>query len=173
MTTAPNDTASVSAATLVALRALTEQPSQSLTDLLHAADQQAELLQNLLPSAPGHILEHLTHLIPTIRIDYVDTIPVPGIAFWGNDTWHIHIRTNDPIDVQTFTGLHELKHIIDHPLRRQWPELLRDSDWEGVADHFAAGVLAGESTHTTTQHHGPTGRQHVSLRSTTRQGGSL
>jgi hypothetical protein len=177
MTTAPNNTASISAVTLTALRTLTEQPPQSLTDLLHAADQQAKLLHNLLhnllPSTPGHILERLTRLIPTIQIDYVDTMPVPGIAFWGNGTWHIHIRADNPIDVQLFAGLHELKHIIDHPLRRQRPELLSDSAWEGVADHFATEVLAGESTHTTTQHHDPTGRQHVSLRSTTRKGGSL
>ncbi len=171
MTTATND--ATPAGLLATLRALAGQPSRSLPNLLHAADQQAELLRKLLPSSPGHILEHLTCLIPSILVDYVDTLPVPGISFWGNDSWKIHIRAGDRLDAQTFTGLHELKHIIDHPLRRQQLYLLSHSDWEGLADYFAARVLAQETARPTTKNHDLTGRQHIPPHSTTGTGGSL
>jgi hypothetical protein len=170
MTTAPNDT--TPAGLLATLRALAVQPSPSLPDLLHAADQQAELLRTLLPSSPEHTLKHLTHLIPSILVNYVNTLPVPGTAFWGNRTWHIHIRTSDPINVQAFTGLHELKHIIDHPLRHQCPAPLNNNDWEALADHFAARMLTQEIARTTTTNHNPTGRKHIPPPSTTETGGS-
>lgn len=145
MTTATNDAALVSdAGTLAALRALAVEPSPPFAHLLHAADQQAALLRNLLPSSTGHVLEHLTVLFPSIVIEYVDTMPVAGISFWGKGHWWIHIRARDPIDVQQVTALHELKHIIDHPLRRQQPDSLSDGDWERLADCFAAGVLVGD-----------------------------
>lgn len=142
MTARTNNTTSVSTGTLAVLRALAIEPSQPLIHLLHAAGDQAELLRRLLPTSPVLILEYLPVLFPSIVIEYVDTMPVPGISFWGNNRWHIHIRTSDPVDVRQLTALHELKHIIDHPLRRQQPDPLTDGDWEALADCFAAGVLA-------------------------------
>jgi Zn-dependent peptidase ImmA (M78 family) len=53
---------------------------------------------------------------------------------------HIHIRASDPVDNQAFTVLHELKHIIDHPLRRRATEF-SSVDWEALANHFAMRVL--------------------------------
>ncbi len=75
-------------------------------------------------------------------VDYLDTLPAQGISFWTTGQWRIHVRTNDPADVQAFTVLHELKHIIDHPLRRGTTGSLGNLDWEAVADHFAARVLS-------------------------------
>lgn len=144
MTTETDDAPSVSTGTLAALRALAGPSPHSFTDLLHAAAKQAELLRNLLPSAQDNILEHLAALIPSVLIEYIDTMPVPGISFWGSNHWHVHIRTSDSVDVQSFTGLHELKHIIDHSLRHQESGLLGDGDWEKLADHFAARVLRRE-----------------------------
>lgn len=171
MTTETDDAPSVSMETLVALRALTGPPPYSLTDLLHAAAKQAELLRRLLPSARGNILEHLTALIPSVLVKYIDTMPVPGISFWGSNHWHLHIRATDPGDVQVFTGLHELKHVIDHPLRQQEPILLGDGDWEKLADHFAARVLAGGPNYIA-GNHDLASKQQVPPQSTTKTGGA-
>jgi hypothetical protein len=126
---------------LTALRALAGEPSESLTGMLGAADRQAQLLRNLLPVLGDQIPTHLTELIPIILIDYIDSIPSAGISFWARGQWNIHVRASDSVDCQTFTVLHELKHIIDHPIRRQQPDLIRDVDWEMLADHFASRVL--------------------------------
>jgi hypothetical protein len=130
---------------LADLRALAPQPSASVAEAFGAAERQAQLLRELLPRYPGNqIAGHLTELIPTIRVVYVDDIPVAGISFWGHGQWHIHVRASDPVDVQTLTVLHELKHIIDHPLRRNKPDLFSDDSWEVLAYHFAVFVLAYE-----------------------------
>ncbi|MCA1605050.1 MAG: ImmA/IrrE family metallo-endopeptidase [Acidobacteria bacterium] len=136
------------ARTLFALRSLAVEPSQPLAHLRHSADKQAALLRNMLMIPATEILTHLSDLIPSILIDYVDDMPVPGTAFWGNGHWHIHIRASDPPDVQTFTAVHELKHIIDHPLRRQ-SNSLSTAAWEALADYFAGQVIAPEPSRVT------------------------
>ena len=128
---------------LAALRALAVDPSQPTADQLQAVDRQAQLLRDLLPEAIDQLPSSLTDLMPSILVEHIDDIPVAGIAFWGNDHWHIHIRAGDPANAQAFTMLHELKHIIDHPLRRR-PNALRASDWEAIADRFAVQVLVRE-----------------------------
>lgn len=144
MTITTSDTIPTSKVTiLTALRTLAAEPPHSFTAMRHAADRQARLVGSLLPTPLTGIPAHLPALLPSIRVDYLD-IPVPGTAFWGNGHWHIHIRTNDPITVQVFTVLHELKHIIDHPLRQQ-PNVLSNTEWEAIADHFAHQVLAQDA----------------------------
>jgi hypothetical protein len=127
------------AKTLTALRSLAATPVDSMADALAATERQARLLRDLLPG-DADIAEHLTGLIPRIRIDYVDNIPVAGISFWGQQQWNIHVRKGDPVEVQEFTILHELKHILDHPLRREHPNLVSDADWETLANHFASCI---------------------------------
>lgn len=131
------------AGTLAALRALAVEPFHSATDMRRATDHQARLLGNLLPAPVTAIPAHLAALIPSVRVDYIDTMPVPGTALWSSGHWHIHIRASDPEDAQVFTVLHGLKHIIDHPLRRQL-NALHASEWEALADYFARQVLARE-----------------------------
>lgn len=133
-----------SVGTLADLRAVAVEPSQSTTSMFDAADCQAWLLWRLLPIPATRIPARLSELIPSVLIEYIDNLPVPGTAFWGNGHWQIHVRAGDPVDVQAFTVLHELKHIIDHPLRGQ-PNSLGNADWEVLADYFAGQVLAQEA----------------------------
>lgn len=133
-----------SAGPLAALRALALTPSEPLTGMLHNAECQAQLLRHLLPIPANLNPHHLTGLIPSICVTYVDDMPSAGISFWGRQRWNIHVRASDPIDFQTFTVLHELKHIIDHPLRREQPDLFSELEWELLADRFAGEVLADE-----------------------------
>jgi hypothetical protein len=112
--------------------------------MFYAADRQAWVLRNLFPLQAIRIAAHLSNLIPSDRVDYIDNLPVPGTAFWGNNRWHIHLRASDPADTQAFTVLHELKHIIDHPLRQQ-PNSLDAARWEALANYFATQVLAQET----------------------------
>lgn len=138
MTTPTNTiTPAPDAKALTALRSLAAAPVASMTDALAVTERQACLLRDLLRGKTD-IAGHLTDLIPRIRIDLVDDIPVAGISFWDHRQWNIHVRAGDPGDAQAFTILHELKHIIDHPLRREHPDLFSDADWETLANHFAS-----------------------------------
>jgi hypothetical protein len=132
---------------LAELRALAAQPPESVADAFEAAERQARLLRDRLPEPIDSIAARLRELIPTIRVESVEDLPVAGISFWGRKQWHIQVRASDPIDVQTLTLLHELKHIIDHPLRREYPDLFSDDGWEALAYHFAVFVLAYEPVH--------------------------
>lgn len=145
MTTSPRNivpTPSVKA--LAELRTLAASPSGSMADALSVTKRQARLLRNLLPEGAA-IADAVTDLIPRVRIDFVDDIPLAGISFWGRRQWNIHVRASDPVEGQQFTILHELKHIIDHPLRREHPDLFSDADWEALANHFAMHVSVRQS----------------------------
>lgn len=144
MTARTNDTIPApSVRTLAGLRAVALESSQSRTAMFYAADCQAWLLRTMLPIPATQIPYFLSTLIPSVCVEYINNMPVSGVVFWGNGRWHIHIRAGDPEETQVFTVLHELKHIIDHPLRRQ-PNSLSTADWEEVADYFAAQVLGRE-----------------------------
>jgi hypothetical protein len=128
--------------TLASLRTLAErEPSSSLIDLFHVAEQQAQMLQKLLAATTSPLLVRLSDLVPALCIDVLDAMPVSGTSFWGNERWHVHLRQGDPIDAHHFTALHQLKHIIDYPLRQRL-DTVKDGDWEAVADYFANQVLA-------------------------------
>jgi hypothetical protein len=109
--------------------------------LFNASEQQARLLRKLLAATADPLLSRLTDLIPTLCIDTLDAMPVGGTSFWGNGRWHIHLRNGDPTGSHHFTALHQLKHIIDYPLRQRL-DTVKDADWESVADYFALKVLA-------------------------------
>jgi hypothetical protein len=143
-TTSEDTTLASDAAVLSALRALAAGPPGSIADALDAADRQATHLQGLLATTASLTPTSLTGLIPSIMIEHIDDIPVPGTSFWATGRWHIHVRASDAADTQTFTVLHELKHIIDHPLRRRTTGL-SSVDWEVLANHFATRVLTRQS----------------------------
>ncbi len=127
--------------TLASLRTLAERESSpSLIDLFHVAEQQARLLRELLATKADPLLIRLVDLIPSLCIDVLDAMPVGGTSFWGNERWHIHLRQGDPTDFHHFTVLHQLKHIIDYPLRQRL-SMVKDGDWEAVADYFAIRAL--------------------------------
>lgn len=74
------------------------------------------------------------------RQDPLSVVALPGTSFWAHGHWHIHIRTSDPIDFQSFTALHQLKHIIDYPVRQK-SITFSEADWEAMADYFATQTL--------------------------------
>ncbi|HEX3786127.1 MAG TPA: hypothetical protein VHX38_41295 [Pseudonocardiaceae bacterium] len=127
--------------TLASLRTLAERESSpSLIDLFRAAEQQARLLRERLATTAEPLLTRLVDLIPSLCIDVLDAMPVGSTSFWGNEHWHVHLRQGDPIDAHHFTALHQLKHIIDYPLRQRL-DTVKDADWEAVADYFALQVV--------------------------------
>ncbi|MBP5867901.1 hypothetical protein [Streptomyces scabiei] len=140
------DTApTVSPGALTALRDLGRDPASSLEAMRHIAAQQAGLLRGLLPAPVGQAPAHLASLFPTIVVESAARLPVPGITFWANHRWHIHVREDDSADERAFTVLHQLKHIIDHPIRRV-TTAFSDADWDALAKHFACLALARELT---------------------------
>jgi hypothetical protein len=143
MNTVINQTAPTSTTRpLTALRDIAVQPTTTLAEMLVAADRQAELLTNLLSATPGQLLHQLAQVFPDIRITHVEDLPTAGIAFWARKRWNIQVRASDAVDRQAFAALHELKHIIDHPIRRLQTIQLSDTAWEMLADHFATQLLA-------------------------------
>lgn len=133
-------TRSSGAGVLAALRAIAEPTSGYLSDAWQVAELQARVLRDLLRTPTNWLPATITELIPSITVELIESIPVAGTAFWGNNHWNIHLRASDEAGQQHHTLLHELKHIIDHPLRIQQSHL-SPAEWEAVADHFADVVL--------------------------------
>lgn len=143
MNTARDTTPTVSPGVLTALRDLGREPASSMGDMRRIAAQQATLLRELLPDPTRQAAAHLTSLVPTIAVDSVARLPVPGITYWANRHWYIHVREGDSADERAFTVLHQLKHIIDHPIRRA-TTAFNSADWDALAEHFACRALACE-----------------------------
>ncbi len=126
------------------LRALVPDRHVSHLESLHIAEQQADLLRDILHITTDTFPVDLIEKIPFVSITPVHELPVSGIAFWGDHTWKIHIRAEEPLSRRRFNTLHEFKHVIDHPnLGRLYdgrPHVAA-GERELVADHFAACVL--------------------------------
>ncbi|WP_406158233.1 hypothetical protein [Streptomyces canus] len=143
MKTARDTTPTVSPGALAALRDLGREPASSVAAMRRIATQQARLFRELLPGPTRQASADLTNLIPSIVVESVPRLPVPGITYWANRHWHIHVREDDSADERAFTVLHQLKHIIDHPIRRA-TTAFSGADWDALAKHFACVVLACE-----------------------------
>ncbi|MBJ6647130.1 hypothetical protein [Streptomyces sp. BSE7-9] len=130
--------------TLAALRNLGRVPAKTMYAMRRIATKQADLLGQLLPGSALHVPTQVTSVIPAVVVESVARLPVSGISYWANRKWHIHVREEDPADERAFTVLHQLKKIIDHPLRRA-STAFSDADWEILARHFAGRVLAREA----------------------------
>ena len=135
--TAPRDLLSL-------LRVVESTPKGDLQWAEHCARQQAVILR--LQSPGGEVADLATLAMTTgTQIDLIDHIPVPGIAFHTRDGWHIHLSTSLSPPAQLRTALHELKHVIDHPLRAGGRTSgLTVAEHEHLADFFADIVLTGD-----------------------------
>lgn len=73
----------------------------------------------------------------------VPDLPVPGIAFQLSGRWQVHLSASLRPAERLQWVLHELKHVIDHPLRRGEAHSagLNDADYEDQADLFADLVM--------------------------------
>lgn len=107
----------------------------------HCTRQQAMIL--LLQSPGGHVTDTSALTATTgIPIDLIDDIPVPGVAFPTSDGWRIHVAASLSPEDRLRTALHELKHVLDHPIRIRGSNGLSRADYEHLADYFANCVLA-------------------------------
>jgi hypothetical protein len=143
MNTAKDTVPTTSPGALTALRDLDREPASSMGAMRRIATQQAGLLRELLPGPTRQASTHLTSLIPSIVVESVVRLPVPGITYWAKRQWHIHVREGDSTDERAFTVLHQLKHIIDHPIRRA-TTAFSSADWDALANYFACRALACE-----------------------------
>ncbi|MGO4129920.1 ImmA/IrrE family metallo-endopeptidase [Janibacter sp. YAF2_2] len=108
----------------------------------HCTRQQAVILR--LQSRDGRFTDIADLATVTgIPIDLVPDIPVAGTAFPTKDGWRIHLSAALNKAAQLRVALHELKHVLDHPLRiHPSHHGLQDADYEQLADYFADCVLA-------------------------------
>jgi hypothetical protein len=123
------------------LRALSPDSATSFDALRMATRKQALLLAKVLRCSPEKIPSRIEALIPGIVITYVDDVPLPSITFWADKQWHMHVRANDPTQVQILTILQELKRIIDHRPRDRLTATT-GKEREALAKQFAHDVLA-------------------------------
>lgn len=136
---------------LTILRSFATKEHMTMTRMLQAAEEQAQLLLSCLDVPTTQIPVRLAELFPSLVIHYTADLPMPAVSFWGKDKrWHVHIREADPATVRVYALLHQLKHIIDHPLRRGITNLSR-ADWESLAHRFAEQVLADAALPMTSQ----------------------
>lgn len=126
---------------LTELRSLAQRPITTFEDLRVVAHKQAALLAARLDVPASGVPARLTTLIPSIRIEYVDDVPAPGVTFWAHRHWHMHIPAVDPDLRRATTILRELKRIIDHPLHARLPAITAH-EWNALAVQFAEEVLA-------------------------------
>lgn len=124
------------------LRVVESTPKGDLQWAEHCTRQQAVILRL---QSPGGSVTDLAALAETtgISVDLIDHIPVPGIAFHTRTGWRIHVSASLSPPAQLRTALHELKHVIDHPLRARGNDGgLTAAEYEQLADFFADLVLS-------------------------------
>ena len=108
----------------------------------HCTRQQAVILRLQSPTGRITDVSDLSN-VTGIPIDLVPNIPVAGTAFPTKSGWRIHLSAALNDAAQLRVALHELKHVLDHPLRNHPSRYgLQDADYEQLADYFADCVLA-------------------------------
>lgn len=105
-------------------------------------ERQAYRLLSLLQiTEPPFPLEAVAAL-PRVEVHYRPARHLSGAIRWRRGKWRILINSNDSRGRQFFSLAHELKHLIDHPMR---DVIYKDSRFgtaeqaaERAADYFAA-----------------------------------
>lgn len=109
------------------------------------AERQAHrLLSGLRITEPPFPVEAVAAL-PRVDVHYLPARHLSGAISWRRGKWRILINSNNSRGRQAFSLGHELKHLIDHPVRRT---IYRDSRFgtaeaaaERAADYFAACLM--------------------------------
>lgn len=127
---------------LRSVRSAARQLPQPLNTALEIAEHQARALFSVLTDTLEHerIIHRVANVLP-IDVSFIENLPNAAVSFWSRHRWNIHIRSGDPAGVQDFAFLHEVKHILDHPLRQQHPRMFTGDEWEQIANHFAVHAL--------------------------------
>jgi predicted transcriptional regulator len=106
------------------------------------AERQAHrLISQLRITEPPFPVEAVAAL-PRVEVHYLPARHLSGAIRWKRGKWRILINSNDSRGRQVFSLAHELKHLIDHPMREV---IYKDSRFgtaeqaaERAADYFAA-----------------------------------
>ena len=106
------------------------------------AERQAHrLLSTLRITEPPFPVEAVAAL-PRVEVHYRPARHLSGAIRWQRGKWRILVNSNDSRGRQIFSLAHELKHLIDHPMREV---IYTDSRFgsaeqaaERAADYFAA-----------------------------------
>ena len=123
------------------LRLVESTPEGDVEWARHCTTQQAVLLRLQLPGGEATDLATLSKAL-NIPIEVLPDMPVPGTTFPARGKWHIHISDSLNPAAQLRTALHELKHVIDHSMRRKANAAgFSDADYERQANFFADLVL--------------------------------
>lgn len=133
---------------LFEMRSLAPGRRMSHLESLRLAANQAAMLRDLLGAHTNRFDTDLVTSLPRIAVQAVSNLPASGASFWGNGTWHIHLHADEPGTHRHFTMLHELKHIIDHPVQKNVYDeraFVVYGEREIIADYFAACVLIPEA----------------------------
>lgn len=130
---------------LSVLRGVESTPPGDLEWAEHCTRQQAVILSLLLPEGRTTSLDALSEAVD-VTIQLIDQLPVPSTSFPTADGWQIHVNAALPAEQQLRAALHQLKHVIDDPVRG--PGIgaeLTPAEYEQLADRLADMVL-GEPT---------------------------
>lgn len=109
------------------------------------AERQAHrLLSRLRITEPPFPVEAVA-VLPRVEVHYLPARHLSGAISWRRGKWRILINSNNSRGRQAFSLGHELKHLIDHPVRGT---IYRDSRFgtaeaaaERAADYFAACLM--------------------------------
>ena len=109
------------------------------------AERQAHRLHRLVGVSEPPFPEQAIEFLPRLTVRYARARRLAGALRWTGHTWCIVVNRDDTWGRQRFSLAHELKHLVDHPLRSV---LYRDgrfgsahSQSERAADYFAACLL--------------------------------
>lgn len=130
---------------LAALRVLVPHRPMSLRAALRLAETQAEHLIRLTgllgPPMPNEVITGL----PRVRVLMERETPVSASTHWNGSHWIVVINGADSLERRRYSLAHELKHILDHPLRhwlyRPGGSIDAREQAEIAAEFFAACLL--------------------------------
>lgn len=109
------------------------------------AERQAHRLHALLRITEPPFPIEAVETLPRVEVHYVSSPRLSGAISWRRGKWRILINRNESRGRQMFSLGHEVKHMIDHPLRET---IFKNSRFgsaemaaERAADYFAACLM--------------------------------
>lgn len=127
------------------LRGLMPQRPLRLAEGIRVVELQANRLLQLYGVTEPPVPDRVVTRFPRVQVETVYPLGVSGAAAWRSGCWQIIISGGEPRTFQRFSALHEMKHVIDHPIADfAYPPIgSLDSHRrrEQVADFFATAVL--------------------------------
>jgi len=109
------------------------------------AERQASRLVRLMRVDEPPFPEQAIETLPRVDVRYVGSRRLAGALKWTGQHWCIAVNRDDTWGRQRFSLAHELKHLIDHPLKEALYHNGRFGSAhlqaERSADYFAACLL--------------------------------